>query len=95
MRQFNPILSITENKHTVKDAYSLTRIDETFDPLACTRWFSTLDLVSGYWQVEMHPEDQNKTAFLTKRGLFECNVLEFGLCNDPSSFQRLMDLMFL
>lgn len=81
------------NDNTVKDAYPLPRIDETLDSLANAKWFSTLDLASGYWQVQMHPDDRCKTAFLTKRGLFEFNVLSFGLCNAPSSFQRLMDLV--
>ncbi|XP_059420291.1 uncharacterized protein LOC132155519 [Carassius carassius] len=48
---------------------------------------------SGYWQVELDPVDKYKTAFITRQGLFEFNVLSFGLCNSPSTFQRLMDLV--
>lgn len=53
--------------------------------------FSTLHLASGYWQVEVDPKDKPKTGFITRQDLFEFNVLSFGLCNSPSTFQRLMD----
>lgn len=55
--------------------------------------FSTLDLASGYWQTEVHPEDRDKTAFTTGSGLYEFNVLPFGLCNAPSTFERLMEVV--
>lgn len=63
------------------------------DSLANAKWFSTLDLASGYWQVEVAPKDKAKTAFITRQGLFQFNVLAFGLTNGPSTFQRLMDLV--
>lgn len=81
------------NDVTRKDAYPLPRIDDALDSLSKACWFSTLDLASGYWQVELDPEDKHKTAFITRQGLFEFNVLSFGLCNSPSTFQRLMDLV--
>jgi hypothetical protein len=81
------------NAITRRDAYPLPRIDDTLDTLAGAKWFSTLDMVSGYWQVELEESDKEKTAFCTQEGLFEFNVLPFGLCNGPATFQRLMDLV--
>ena len=81
------------NDLTRKDAYPLPRIDDALDSLNKACWFSTLDLASGYWQVELDPRDKHKTAFTTRQGLFEFDVLSFGLCNSPSTFQRLMDLV--
>ena len=77
------------NLATVKDAYPLPRIDDTLDMLAGKRWFSTLDLASGYWQVSLSPEARCKTAFATHSGQFK--VMPFGLCNAPATFERLMD----
>ena len=79
------------NAVTQKDAYPLPRVDETLDTLSGSRWFTTLDLISGYWHVEVNPEDAEKTAFCTHEGLFEFKVMPFGLCNAPATFQRLMD----
>ena len=57
------------NEVTVKDAYPLPRIGDNLDAMAGSRWFTTLDMASGYWQVEMSQEDQAKTAFATRYGL--------------------------
>ena len=81
------------NAVTRKDAYPLPRVDDTLETLAGSQLFSTLDLISGYWQVEVKPEDREKIAFVTSEGLYEFNVLPFGLCNGPATFQRLMNIL--
>lgn len=81
------------NGVTRKDAYPLPRVDDTLDTLSGSKWFSTLDLISGYWQVEVEEKDREKTAFCTPDGLFEFKVMPFGLCNAPATFQRLMDMV--
>ena len=73
--------------------YPIPRIDDTLDTLSGSCWFSTLDFVSGYWQVEVAQQDREKTAFCIPEGLFEFKVLPFGLNNAPATFQRLMDLL--
>ncbi|GFX74342.1 retrovirus-related Pol polyprotein from transposon 297 [Trichonephila clavipes] len=79
------------NDATKKDSYPLPRIDDTLDTLSGHKWFSTLDLKSGYWQVEIHPEDREKTAFTSGQGLWQFKVMPFGLCNAPATFERLME----
>ena len=80
------------NATTVKDAHPLPRIDNFFDALHGARWFSTLNLKSGYWQVPITESDKAKTAFRTSSGqLYEFNQVPFGLCNAPATFSRLMD----
>ncbi|XP_053285372.1 uncharacterized protein LOC128446371 [Pleuronectes platessa] len=82
------------NSKTRKDAFPLPRIEESLDALSGACWFSTIDLASGYNQVPMTEQDRPKTAFCTPFGLFEFNRMPFGLCNAPSTFQRLMQRMF-
>ncbi|KAI3351186.1 hypothetical protein L3Q82_005611 [Scortum barcoo] len=87
------------NAKTRRDAFPLPRIDESFDALRGAKFFSTIDLASGYHQVAMHERDRAKTAFTTPFGLFEYVRMPFGVCNGPATFQRLMqatmsDLIF-
>ena len=81
------------NDVTIKDAYPLPRIDESLDQLAGSKWFSCLDMNSGYWQVELDEKDREKTAFISRKGLYEFKVLPFGLCNAPATFERLVEIV--
>lgn len=78
---------------TVKDSYPIPRIDDSLEQLGGAQWFSCLDLNAGYWQVEVDKEDREKTAFTSRRGLFEFKVMPFGLCNSPATFERLMEIV--
>src|SRR5437868_1023295 len=69
------------NTITKKDSYLLPYIDELLDSFAGATYFSTLDLMSRYWQVMMHPADREKTAFITKYSTYEFNAMPFRLCN--------------
>ncbi len=78
------------NAVTTPDTFPLPRIDDLLDQLGNAKYFSTLDLAAGYWQIQMHPDSQQKTAFTTHMGLHEFRVMPFGLRNAPAVFQRLM-----
>ena len=79
------------NKVTKRDNYPLPRIDDMLETLSGCQWFSSLDLASGFWQVELDPKDREKSTFITRFGTYEFTVMPFGLCNAPATFQRLMD----
>ena len=79
------------NEVTVKDAYSLPRIDESADALAGSKFFSTMDINRAFWQVPLAEEDKKKTGFMVEGRLYEFNVMPFGSMNAPVTFQRLMD----
>ena len=80
------------NSRTRKDAYPLPRIDESLEALKGARYFSSLDLIQGYLQCAMDEADVHKTAFrVGTGGLYQFTRMPFGLCNVPSTFQRLMD----
>lgn len=79
------------NAVTVHDAHPLPRIDESLDALAGSQYFSTLDLMSGYWQVPLDEDARDKAAFCTRGGLWRWKVLPFGLTAAPATFQRLME----
>ena len=79
------------NTVTKRDVYPLPRIDDALDALSENACFTTLESLSGYWQVQMHPDHEEKTAFCTPDGLHQFRRMPFGLANAPATFQRLMD----
>ncbi|CAB5212247.1 unnamed protein product [Rhizophagus irregularis] len=78
----------------VTDAYPLPRIDDLLEKFRVAKWVTIIDLASGYWQIEMEEEDKEKTAFICSQGLYEFNVMPFGLKNAPAIFQRTMNKIF-
>jgi hypothetical protein len=82
------------NNITKKDVYPLPRIDDSLGALGRAKYFSCMDLTSGYWQIPMNEKDREKTAFVSHAGLYEFLVMPFGLCNAPATFQRYMDITF-
>ena len=80
------------NSRTIKDAYALPRPEDIFDSLHGSKWFSTIDMKSGYHQVDVLEEHKERTAFtLGPLGFYEFNKLPFGLSNSPSCYQRIME----
>ena len=79
------------NEKTIKDNFPLPNINDSLDTLSEGTYFSVLDMASGYWQVPVSAEDKPKTAFVCESGLFEWNVLPYGLCNAPACFERLVE----
>ena len=81
------------NSLTRKDAYPLPRTDVCLDSMAGSIWFSTFDMRAGYHQLAMDPMSADATAFICSEGQFRFRTMPFGLCNAPSSFMRLMDIV--
>ena len=79
------------NEKTINDKYPLPNIADILDKLGKSQYFSTLDLCSGFHQIELHEEDTQKTAFNTNAGHYEFKRMPFGLTNAPATFQRVMD----
>lgn len=82
------------NKVTVRNRYPLPRIDDLIDIIGKAKYFTSLDLTSGYHQVKIAEEDVEKTAFRTPDGHFQWRVLSMGLTNAPSVFQMVMNRVF-
>ena len=83
------------NAVTRKDTYPLPLISSIFDRMGKAKIFSTIDLHCGYWQFGIKEEDKMKTAFTDGHGLYEFNVLPFGLTGAPPLFQRGLDFLFM
>ena len=81
------------NSKTIKDAYPLPRIEETLDWLNGAKYLSPITLTQGYHQVAVDDNDNNKTAIRVGFGwLYEFLHMPFGLCNNPATFKRLMEV---
>ena len=81
------------NKITVKNRYPLPKVEELMDRLHGAKYFTKIDLSSGYHQIRVRESDVHKTAFVSRYGSFEYTVMPFGLCNAPATFQRAMNQM--
>ena len=82
------------NKACPKDSYPLPRVDVLVDSTARRQLLSFMDTFSGYNQIRMHEDNQEKTSFVTSQGLLYYKVMPFGLKNVGATYQRLMNKMF-
>ena len=82
------------NQVTIHDLYPLSRIDDLLDQLGCSKYFTSIDLAAGYWQIPMDPRDAHKITFRTRRGLFQFNRMPFGLSDACNTFQRMANSIF-
>ena len=81
-------------KVTKHDRYPLPRIDDLLDQLGHSRYFTSLDLASGYWQIPLRKEDKHKTTFRTQHGLYKFKHMPFGLSDAGNTFQRMANSIF-
>jgi hypothetical protein len=83
------------NEVTIKNKYPLPKIDDLFDQLKGAKYFSKIDLRSGYYQLKIQSEDMLKTTLVTRYGQYEFTVMPFGLTNAPAYFMNLMNKVFM
>lgn len=81
------------NKKLIKDSFPIPNLTETLDNLAGAKYFSKMDMTSGFFQQKIRESDRYKTAITTHKGLFEFQVSPFGLATSPNAFQRLMNVV--
>jgi hypothetical protein len=81
------------NEKTIGNAYPLPDITEILDQLGQSKYFSCIDMIMGYHQIDLNPEDKDKTAFSTKQGHWACKKMPFGLKTGPATFQAMMNSM--
>ena len=79
------------NAITIVDAHLLPIVNDTVDKIERKKYYTSIDLASRYWQVEIDENSQDITAFIIPWGLYQFNVMPFGLINAPATFQRLMN----
>lgn len=88
---FRPCIDYRDlNKITVFDAEPIPDVEELYARIACSTWFTRIDLSKGYWQILIDPRDRHKTAFATHLGLFQWTRVPFGLASAPAIFARMM-----
>ena len=83
------------NEMTIKNKYPLPCIDDLFDQLRGAKYFSKIDLRSGYYQLKIRRSDIQKTTFVTRYELYEFTVMSFGLTNAPAYFMNPMNNVFI
>ena len=83
------------NAITIKDSYPLPLITDAVDAVNGATVFTTLDLLMGFFQVEIDKADAEKTAFVVQNGHYQMKVMSMGLCNSPATFQRLADKLLV
>ena len=76
----------SRNKITKHDRYPLPRIDDLIDQLGKSRYFTSLDLALGYWQIPLRPKDKHKTTFITQHNLYQFKRMPFGLSDAGNTF---------
>ena len=81
------------NNVTVKDSYPMPRIDDIVDQVANAKYLSKIDLLKGFYQIQLDESSRDYAAFVTPKGLYNYTVMPFGLCNSPITFQRHMNMV--